>query len=287
LFSLTRKGYRLAEPLEFLDHIAILGSAGDAASRIHLQIVDEIDSTNTHLLTRAAHENAANLPSGTCVVAELQTAGRGRRGRHWQSGLGASLTFSLLWRTEKAAHDLAGLSLVVGLAVAEALRTLGVAAQVKWPNDILLDDKKLGGILIETQGDMLGPTAVVIGIGLNMNVSAQFASTIDQEVIDIASTDATISRNALFGAVLQALFERLDQFEKAGFAALRDRWRALHALEGRMVNVAAPSESYAARVMDVAEDGALLVEHKGVLVRLTSADVSVRVSDGSARKASR
>jgi BirA family transcriptional regulator, biotin operon repressor / biotin---[acetyl-CoA-carboxylase] ligase len=281
LFSLTRRGYRLARPLELLDHARV---QKNVRSEITLEFVDEIASTNSELLARVGQTNA-QPPSHFCLAAELQTAGRGRRGRAWQSALGSSLTFSYLWRTEKGAQDLAGLSLAVGLAVAEALRVLGAPAQVKWPNDILLHDKKLGGILIETQGDMLGPTAVVIGVGINIALPDEMKAAIDQAVTDLSEAknadgdDLSIGRNALFGAVLQALFDALEVFSAHGFVALKDRWRALHALEGRAINVLAANEQYAANVVGVADDGALLIERIGskrAVEKLLSADVSVR-----------
>ncbi|MFN8986287.1 MAG: biotin--[acetyl-CoA-carboxylase] ligase, partial [Burkholderiales bacterium] len=191
IFSLTRRGYRLAEPLQLLDIDVIRQRMGTSQRRLDLRIVDVIDSTNTAWLNQGnsgvAAGSTTTVPSGTCLAAELQTAGRGRRGRAWQSALGASLTFSLLWRFESGAASLGGLSLAVGLAVANALRALGIDAELKWPNDIVVDDQKLGGILIETQGDMLGPTVAVIGIGLNVRLPESIRLAIDQPVTDIAT----------------------------------------------------------------------------------------------------
>ena len=248
--------------------------------RFDLRLVDVIDSTNTALLQQAA----AGAVSGTCLAAELQTAGRGRRGRAWQSALGASLTFSLLWRFEAGAAALGGLSLVVGLAVANALRSLGIAAQLKWPNDIVVNDRKLGGILIETQGDMLGPTIAVIGVGVNVNLSDAIKCAIDQPVTDITEVAADVpvrspalDRNVLLATILTQLVELLDQFQQGGFAPLRDQWRALNAHQGRMVDVLAAGSSYAARVVDIGEDGSLIVERDGARTVLTAAEISVRL----------
>ena len=281
IFSLTRRGYRLAQPLDFLSLDDIRVSLRADANRINLSIVDTIDSTNSALLQQAQ----LGAPSGTCLAAECQTAGRGRRGRVWQSALGASLTFSFLWRSEKGAASLGGLSLVVGLAVANALRELGVAATLKWPNDILVNDKKLGGILIETQGDMLGPTAVVIGIGLNVRLSEAMKSTIDQEVTNIATVlnetgqeKYMMTRNALLGAVLRHLVGQLSPFAETGFAAMRDNWRALHAFEGRLVDVVTPTEQYAAMVVDVAHDGALIIDRGHGKMQISAAEISVRLA---------
>ena len=281
IFSLTRRGYRLAEPLGFLDIDEIRRRMAGRQQRLDLRLVDVIDSTNTALLQQAA----AGAASGTCLAAELQTAGRGRRGRAWQSALGASLTFSLLWRFDAGAAALGGLSLVVGLAVANALRSLGVAAQLKWPNDIVVNDRKLGGILIETQGDMLGPTIAVIGVGVNVNLPDAIKRSIDQPVTDIteAAEDAPVrspalDRNVLLATVLTQLVELLDQFQQGGFAPLRDQWRALNAHQGCMVEVLAADARYTAKVIDVDPSGSLIVERDSVRLVLSAAEISVRLA---------
>jgi BirA family transcriptional regulator, biotin operon repressor / biotin---[acetyl-CoA-carboxylase] ligase len=292
VFSLTRRGYRLAAPLDFLDASAVTASLRSTAKRINLEIVDHIDSTNSALLQQAA----AGTASGTCLVAELQTAGRGRRGRQWQSALGAALTFSLLWRFEKGVAALGGLSLVAGLAVASALRELGVAAELKWPNDIVMEGKKLGGILIETQGDMLGPTAAVIGIGLNVRLPDVLKNQIDQPVTDVADaiTAAYVgqqqkfspNRAELLGTVLRHLVAKLDIFAETGFAPMRDTWRALHAAEGAVIDVISSTEKYSAKVVDVGLDGSLIVERlirNGERIALTAAEISIRLDRGGDR----
>ncbi|MFM7293383.1 MAG: biotin--[acetyl-CoA-carboxylase] ligase [Burkholderiales bacterium] len=281
VFSLTRRGYRLAEPLQLFDIDVIRQRMGSSAHRLDLRLADVIDSTNTELLNQAA----SGAVSGTCLAAELQTAGRGRRGRVWKSALGASLTFSLLWRFEIGAASLGGLSLAVGLAVANALRALGIDAELKWPNDIVVDDKKLGGILIETQGDMLGPMIAVIGVGLNVRLPESIKLAIDQPVTDLATVSAdtavaspALNRNVLLPAILVQLVAVLDQFQRGGFGSLSDQWRALHAHQGCWVDVNGATESFVAKVLDVSEDGALVVERDGARLRLTAAEISIRHS---------
>ncbi len=280
VFALTRRGYRLASRIDFLDVDGVQAQMRAQANRIRLSVVDTIESTNSALLQQAG----LGAASGTCLAAELQTAGRGRRGRSWQSAVGASLTFSLLWRFEKGVAALGGLSLAVGLAVANALRELGVPATLKWPNDILIDNKKLGGILIETQGDMLGPTAVVIGIGLNFALSDSLKNAIDQPATDIvdALTGANLqkfvmSRNDLLGAVLRHLAGTLDQFAETGFAPMRDTWRALHAFDGQQVDVISATKTFSATVVDIAADGALIVDAGTGRIPLTAAEISLRL----------
>lgn len=275
VFSVPGRGYRLAAPIEFLDAHAIIAALGAGASRVRLTLLDEVDSTSTRLASLAL----AGAPSGTCVAAEWQRAGRGRRGRDWQAGVGASITFSLLWRFERGAGHLAGLSLAVAVAVARALEAAGVAGVgLKWPNDLVHDWRKLGGILVESTGDMLGPTSAVIGVGLNYRLGAPVAARIDQPATDLASLCESLpSRNALLGRVLAELAEALAVFGREGFPGFREGWRERHAYAGQRVKLLATGA--AARevdIVDVAEDGALLVADAGQVERLTSAEISLR-----------
>ena len=274
IFSVRGKGYRLAEPIEFLDAADIARRL--QATAVRLEVVDEIDSTSTRLLEMAA----AGAPSGTCLAAEWQSAGRGRRGRSWVSSLGGSLTFSLLWRFERGAGHLAGLSLSVGVAVARALSACGVErVQVKWPNDVVAEFRKLAGILVETSGEMQGPSVAVIGVGVNYRLGEHALEQIDQPVTDVAHCASTVpSRSALLAALLAELASILSEFESRGFPAVRDAWRALHAYQGRRVRVLPPRETpFDADVTDVAADGALVVSlPDGRTVSLSSAEISLR-----------
>ena len=274
IFSVRGRGYRLAEPIEFLDEAAIRKRI--ASTGVVLEVVDEIDSTSTRLLEMAA----AGASSGTCLAAEWQSAGRGRRGRSWVSALGGSLTFSLLWRFERGAGHLAGLSLAVGVAVARALAACGVErVQVKWPNDVVVDFRKLAGILVETSGEMQGPSVAVIGVGVNYRLGEGVLERIDQPVIDVAHcAPQPPSRSALLGEMLAHLAPALSDFESRGFGGVRDAWRGLHAFQGRRVRVIPPRDpAYEAEVVDVAPDGALVVAlPDGRSLPLASAEISLR-----------
>jgi BirA family biotin operon repressor/biotin-[acetyl-CoA-carboxylase] ligase len=276
LFSVRGRGYRLAAPIEFLDTATI--AAGLAGSRVRVQLVDEVGSTSTRLLEMAA----AGAPSGTCLAAEWQSAGRGRRGRSWVASLGGSITFSLLWRFERGAGHLGGLSLAVGAAVASALASCGVArVQVKWPNDVVVDFRKLAGLLVETSGEMQGPSVAVIGVGLNYRLAAAVMEGIDQPAIDVCQATGTgdaPSRNALLVAMLRSLGACLEAFERGGFAVSREAWRALHAYQGKRVRIVPPREApFEAEVIDVAADGALVVRSgDGRVQNLASAELSLR-----------
>ncbi len=274
IFSVRGKGYRLAAPIEFLDAADVTLHLRETG--IRLEIVDEIDSTSTRLLEMAV----SGTPSGTCLAAEWQSAGRGRRGRSWVSSLGGSLTFSLLWRFERGAGHLAGLSLAVGVAVARALAGCGVErVQVKWPNDVVADFRKLAGILVETSGEMQGPSVAVIGVGVNYRLAERVLDQIDQPVTDVAHCAVTIpSRSRLLAALLCELSAVLSRFEVSGFPALRDAWRSLHAYQGRRVRILPPRDpAFDAEVADVAPDGALVVTlPDGRTMSLASAEISLR-----------
>jgi BirA family biotin operon repressor/biotin-[acetyl-CoA-carboxylase] ligase len=274
IFSVRGKGYRLAQPIEFLDAAAV--NAELAATRIRLEVVDEIESTSTRLLELAA----AGAPSGTCLAAEWQSAGRGRRGRTWLASLGGSLTFSLLWRFDRGAGHLGGLSLAVGLAVARALAACGVErAQVKWPNDVVADLRKLAGILVETSGEMQGPSVAVIGVGVNFRLADRVVDRIDQPVTDVARCASPLpSRASVLARLLRELASVLEAFERDGFAPLREPWLAMHAYQGKRVRVLPPRDPpFEAQVVDVAPDGALRVAtDDGRSVALSSAEISLR-----------
>jgi len=275
LFSVRGKGYRLPEPVQFLDRASVLDALAGHASRYDLQIHDRLPSTNTHLMQQAA----TGAPHGTCVVAELQTQGRGRRGRAWQAGLGNSLTFSVLWRFGCGAGALSGLSLAVGVALMRALQEVGVTgAGLKWPNDILHAQRKLAGILIELQGDMEGPSAAVIGIGLNLRLPQAMREAIDQPVTDLLSiTPDPVPAAHGLGVILRHLAEVLEQFERKGFESLQSEWTAQHAFDGQPVPMHMPDgRNIPGIARGIASDGALLVETEAGLQRFAAGEVSLR-----------
>ena len=221
------RGYRLAHPWQRLEREEVLRWLGKDAGQFDIGILPQAVSSNTLLLQRAGPGAA---PGGSVLAVELQTAGRGRMGRTWCSGLGSTLTFSLLWRFDCGLNALSGLSLAVGVAIARALNGLGAQdVRLKWPNDILTEQGKLGGVLIEAQGDMLGPSAVVIGLGLNCSLPDNLAGRIDQPAgaLDEVCQDMP-TRNRLLAAVLQELADALRQFAQGGFAAFGGEWERYH-----------------------------------------------------------
>jgi BirA family transcriptional regulator, biotin operon repressor / biotin---[acetyl-CoA-carboxylase] ligase len=272
------RGYRLAVPYDWLDAAAVRAQLGALAPRFQLDLLDACASTNSLLLERAR----GGAPSGSVIACELQNAGRGRRGNSWQSGLGGSLTFSLLWRFAQSAAGLSGLSLAAGVAVARALATVGVEdVQLKWPNDLLHAGCKLGGILIEVHGDGPDSTAAVIGIGLNVRLHTTQRDAIAQAVTDLASISGRApQRNRLLAATLIELAQVLDAFARQGFAPLRQEWTARHAHQGKPVTLSsADGNRVTGRAAGVAEDGALLLETARGVERFVSGDLSLRIQD--------
>jgi BirA family transcriptional regulator, biotin operon repressor / biotin---[acetyl-CoA-carboxylase] ligase len=284
IYKVRGRGYRLREPLLLLDAGEVSAHLGLAAARFTLEILDEVDSTNTRAMQRAL----AGAPSATVLAAELQSAGRGRRGRAWHSAVGGALTFSVIWRFAQGAGFLSGLSLAVGVALVRALDKLGVdGAALKWPNDVLWRGRKLAGILIEMQGDALGPGIAVIGIGLNVRLTDPVRGCIDQPATDLAAAcGAAPDRNRVLALLLVELGSVLEAFEREGFAPLRGEWQRRHAWHDRRVTLVLPDarrDSGVAR--GVSEDGALLVETRAGVRRFHSGDVSLRSGAGARQRA--
>jgi BirA family biotin operon repressor/biotin-[acetyl-CoA-carboxylase] ligase len=268
------RGYRLASPVQWLSRDAILGALGPEVRVFTLEFVDETGSTNTDLMQAAT----AGAPSGMVRVAELQTRGRGRRGRDWHSGLGGALTFSILWRFGQGAGFLSGLSLAVGVALMRVLRRHGAAdVMLKWPNDLLWRHLKLAGILIELSGDVMGPTAAVIGIGMNLRLPEPVKARIDQPVVDLARIGVEADRNRLFADLLAELAKVLGRFSSEGFAPFRDEWNAAHAYQDKMVRLRMPDRTeFEGRVEGAAEDGALAIATSSGTRKFYGGELSLR-----------
>lgn len=279
IFSVRGRGYRLPQAVQLLEKDAVQQALGSnalpQAQAFTLQVLDEIDSTNRYLMQQAGQ----GAPHASVVAALLQTQGRGRRGRSWQAALGAGLTFSLLWRFQLGAAALSGLSLAVGLALVRTLHQFGLqSARLKWPNDVLIGERKLAGILIELQGDMEGPSAAVIGIGLNLQLPPATRARIDQPVTDIAShLPVTINPNELLGQLLLQLSSVLQQFEQQGFAGLGAEWQRHHAYHLQQVRLLFPDgREQHGEVQGIADDGVLLVATAQGVQRFSSGEISLR-----------
>lgn len=273
IFSVRGRGYKLPQAIEFLDKNLVLSAIGEQREWFNLVILDEVASTNTFLMQQK------NVAHATCVAAHIQTKGKGRRGRTWVSQLGASLTFSLVWRFQCGAAALSGLSLAIGVALMRTLVSLGIQqAQLKWPNDVLVAGKKLAGILIELQGDLDGPSTAVIGVGINLNLPKKLMETIDQPTTDLNTvSNNPINQNILLGTLLKHLAEVLSRFEQLGFVGLRDEWIDCHAYHQQPVRMLLPNGTEVLGVVkNVADDGILLVETTLGLQRFSAGEISLR-----------
>jgi len=285
VFSVRGRGYKLPNSFDWLSVEAILQAIHqeNLTQFFTLEVHDTLPSTNSYLMQKLI----TGLTQPTCVMTNFQTAGRGRRGRSWQAGLGCSLTFSVFWRFQCGAAALSGLSLAVGVALTRAFNTLGVTqAKIKWPNDIVVKNQnmveKLAGTLIELQGDMEGPTAAVIGVGINLHLPDKLKNTIDQPATDLTrlltkNSHARINTNTLLANVLHALGNVLTNFEQQGFANLREEWTSYHAYHQEMVRMLHPNGSETmGKVSNVAEDGVLLVTTEVGVMRFSSGEISLR-----------
>lgn len=275
IFSVRGRGYKLPEAITLLDREAVLTAIGEERAWFNLELHDQLESTNSYLMKQAS----AGAAHATCVAASLQTRGKGRRGRAWQAGLGSSLTFSLLWRFQVGASALSGLSLAVGIAIIRVLHTIGVgAAKLKWPNDVLVNQEKLAGILIELQGDMEGPSAAVIGIGINLHLPENLKQHIDQPAIDLeAAAPQPINPSQFLGLLLKNLANVLREFETYGFESLRKEWIQHHAYQGQTVRLSLPDGREMQGVVNgIATDGVLLVDTAAGTQRFSAGEISLR-----------
>jgi len=273
------RGYRLARPWQRLERDEILHWLGKDAGLFDIEILPQAASSNTLLLQRALHAANGGAPAGSVVAVELQTAGRGRMGRVWHSGLGTALTFSLLWRFDCGLNALSGLSLAAGLAIVRALNKLGAqGVQLKWPNDILTEQGKLAGVLIEAQGDMLGPSAVVIGIGLNCTLPASLAPQIGQAACALDEICAAMpTRNQLLAVLLRELAPVLQQFAQSGFAAFRGEWERYHTHQDQTVRLqSGDGRTVSGIARGVSDSGELCLETALGMRSFNSGEIAAR-----------
>lgn len=249
------------------DAIRSLSKAGVA-----VEVVAQTGSTNADLLTRAA-----GLEAPLLLVAEHQSAGRGRAGRSWLSSPEGSLTFSLAWKFDGGPQQLTGLPLAIGVALAETLGALGQQVQLKWPNDLLKDGDKLAGILVETQSAPGGGTWSVIGIGLNLLMPDEVEARLGRSAAGMPWL-ARMDRDALLAALLDGLAGALREFAARGFAAFSARWNLRHAWQGEtVVLLDQGTVLHEGRAAGVDDSGRLLLDTADGRIAVMAGDVSLRV----------
>ena len=279
LEAVRNRGYRLDNACAPLDAGEIREQIpGEARRRIvRLETVWSIGSTNSALLARANPANGAS----EVLLAEHQTAGRGRRGRSWLAPPGGAICLSLSWTFREVPADLSALGLVIGVSVLEALKVAGVAGvALKWPNDLLHGERKLGGVLIDLRAESEGPACVVVGIGLNVAVGEKLRRAIAAS--GVAPTDLRSaglpapSRNALAAGLIGECIHGLLAFEREGLGPFIERWREADVLHGRAVEVRTPEGSFPGIARGIDMHGALIVETRAGVKRFISGDVTVR-----------
>jgi BirA family biotin operon repressor/biotin-[acetyl-CoA-carboxylase] ligase len=281
LHAVRNRGYRLVSGGEPLDATAIRAALPrEALARVkRLDVLWSVDSTNTALLGRP------NPASGTTemLLAEYQTRGRGRRGRAWLAPPGGAICLSFSWTFEQVPEDLSALGLAIGVCALRALKPLELAGlKLKWPNDILVDERKLGGLLIELRAESSGPACVVIGLGLNVALGAPLLRKIAET--GLPATDLMTaglerpSRNRIAAAIVAACLAGLRDFERQSLKPFVEEWRCADTLRGRAVDVHTPGGVARGLARGIDVHGALLVETRDGVQRFISGDVSVRPS---------
>lgn len=285
--SIKGVGYRVAGGFELLDADSIRSQVDPMAARYisKLEILKTIDSTNKY-----AREKAEVRPcSGTVVMAEQQSAGRGRQGKEWVSPFAANIYLSIVWEFEQGAQALEGLSLAVGVAVKRALNRHGInGIQLKWPNDIYIQGKKLGGILLEMIGDPAGQCSVIVGVGVNMAMPVDQAATIEQAWTDVATqiklqqSGAEVvsqpQKNHLASSLISEIISLLSDFQSKGFSSYRDEWQANDAFYGKQAMISTPKQSIIGIVRGVEPNGALRLElESGKIETFIGGELSLRL----------
>ncbi len=274
------RGYRLTQRFDPLNAEFIRDSmSSQAVSRLqHFDLLSVIDSTSDYL-KRNRLESDSPQQVQVCM-AEWQSAGRGRRGRHWVSPYGSNLYLSLAANVSGPALASGGLSLAIAIAVLHGLQRCGVPdLGLKWPNDIFFQGRKLAGILVDLSGESGGPYQVIVGVGINLSMPGAAAREIDQPWSDLSQTGVKIDRNMLAGVIIEKLLEATDLYDEQGLEAFAQDWQRHDLASGQMVELQHDQQAVIrgiARGIDA--HGALLVEHDGITQGYYAGELSLRMS---------
>jgi BirA family biotin operon repressor/biotin-[acetyl-CoA-carboxylase] ligase len=273
VFSVKGRGYRLASPLQLLDQNRIVALLGQQSTNV-VEVVSIIDSTNTYV-----KEHLHQLPQGFVCLAEAQTHGRGRRGKTWVSPFGSSIYMSMAWTFKGGYQSMAGLSLLVGIAINRSLKTMGIKdCKLKWPNDVFHNCRKLAGILVEVEGQVGSDASAVIGIGINVDLP-NAVSEIDQPFVDLVSiTQKPVDRNDLVALIILTLTKMLKEFELKGLAPFLSEWREADLFYNEYVYLESGSNRIHGLSKGINEGGALLLENAGKVTPHHGGEISVRKS---------
>lgn len=268
VFTVTGKGYSLPASVQLLDEAEI----NQHLEQQGLAVIPVIDSTNQYLLDRMA-----SLKTGDACVAEYQQAGRGRRGRQWFSPFGANLYLSMYWRLEQGPAAAMGLSLVIGIVIAEVLQQLGAEdVRVKWPNDLYLNDRKLAGILVEMVGKTGDAAQIVFGAGINLKMRSPDVNVVNQGWINLQEAGIAINRNELVSLLINQLRHSLRDFERDGLAPFLPRWQRLDNFINRPVKLLIGDREVLGIARGIDQQGGLLLEQDGVTKSWVGGEISLR-----------
>ncbi|PHM65513.1 bifunctional biotin--[acetyl-CoA-carboxylase] ligase/biotin operon repressor BirA [Xenorhabdus sp. KJ12.1] len=268
ILTIPGKGYRFPAPMNLLSKDIIENYLPES----RIEVIPVIDSTNQYLL-----DKLTELTSGDTCVAEYQYAGRGRRGRQWVSAFGRNLYLSMFWRLEQGPAAAIGLSLVVGIVIAEVLNRQGAEkVKVKWPNDLYLDDKKLAGILVELMGRTGDAAQIVIGIGMNISMSSEQQKIINQQWSNLQQAGVTAERNKLVTEIVTELKKALVQFENEGLQSFVPRWFKLDNFMNRPVKLIIGEQEIYGIARGIDQQGALLLDIDGIVTPYIGGEISLR-----------
>ena len=266
---------RVAGDVELLDESAIRTALSPAVAAWlrDLKVFLAVDSTNTRMVAKAQSASV----DGCVWLAELQTAGRGRRGRRWLTPFARNIALTLGFAANQSPSQLGGLSLAVGLAAANLLQREGVSnAAVKWPNDIYIGDAKVGGVLIEVV-TRAAACDCIIGIGLNLDLPESARAGIDQKVTDLKAQGITPNRNLFAAALISRVADAANRFKREGFAPMRPAYDALHLCHGKPVHVVQGNQTHTGQALGVTATGALRVRTGSQVTEFTGGEVSLRL----------
>ncbi|GEA62719.1 bifunctional biotin--[acetyl-CoA-carboxylase] ligase/biotin operon repressor BirA [Vibrio comitans] len=267
IYSVKGKGYRLEQPLDLLDKQLLVEKLG-----LPIEVIPVIDSTNQHMLGQK------ELQSGSVCVAEYQTQGRGRRGREWVSPFGSNIYYSMYWRLEAGLPAAMGISLVIGLALVDALEELGIQGlKLKWPNDVYFDNKKLAGILVELSGQAGDAANLVIGIGLNVSMP-EHVQGIGQpwtSLKEIAG-DQGISRNEIVIAMTKKLHDAIDIYEQQGLKPFLTQWNQYDNFLEQPIKLIMGNREVTGICKGIDQQGALLLDTGNQVESFIGGEISVR-----------
>jgi BirA family biotin operon repressor/biotin-[acetyl-CoA-carboxylase] ligase len=274
ILSAPRKGYLLERAADLLSVDEIEACLTTRImGRASIVVFKQTDSTNQQ--ARMLADQGA--PEGTVVVAESQTGGRGRRGRQWLSPAGQGLCLSIVLRPPLTPAQAPQITLMTAVAVARTLKNAGVRAHIKWPNDILVEGKKIAGILTEISTEMDQVDWVIVGLGLNVNTPAdQMPAPIREFATSMQiQKGCSISRTGLLNDLLYSFEECYGQLKSEGFALLMEQWRQMSDVIGRQVVVDVMGTRHHGTVAAVDDDGVLILEDaRGQIRRIFSGDVT-------------